>query len=165
MYGVVDLADTTAVKEEVSHQLATFRRLVGEPPTHIDSHQHVHLRDPARSVLVDVARKLGVPLRHCSNEIRYCGDFYGQTAESAPLLESIRVENLIQILKSLPVGITELACHPGAGADLDTMYRYERDQEVSVLCDSQVRAAINRLGIKLCSFGEAPICSMEAKHW
>jgi chitin disaccharide deacetylase len=35
-----------------------FRRLVGKVPTHIDSHQHVHRREPVRAVLIALARKL-----------------------------------------------------------------------------------------------------------
>ena len=36
LYEVVPINDTTAVADEVSRQLTTFRRLVGKDPTHID---------------------------------------------------------------------------------------------------------------------------------
>src|SRR5262249_21163868 len=39
----VPLGEPEAVRWEVDRQLAAFRRLVGRNPTHIDSHQHVHL--------------------------------------------------------------------------------------------------------------------------
>ena len=45
-------------------QLERFRELVGRDPTHLDSHQHVHLREPARSALIELAAELGVALRH-----------------------------------------------------------------------------------------------------
>src|SRR4029077_6861237 len=51
LYHVVALDQRTAVMEEISCQLATFRNLTGKDPTHIDSHQHVHLREPVRSVV------------------------------------------------------------------------------------------------------------------
>jgi chitin disaccharide deacetylase len=63
------------VTAEVAWQLAMFRRLVGKAPTHIDSHQYVHRREPVRAVLIALARKLTVPLRHFSAAVRYCGDF------------------------------------------------------------------------------------------
>jgi len=152
VYEVVPMDDITAVADEVSRQLATFRHLVGRDPTHIDSHQHVHRWGPVRSVLAETARKLGVPLRHCSPEVRYRGEFYGQTGKGEPFPDAISVDRLIKILETLPPGVTELGCHPGVGDDLDTMYRSERAQEVEVLCDSRVRAAISALGIELCSF-------------
>src|SRR5438128_7485420 len=45
-YDVVPLTDEAAVRAEVDRQLAAFESLVGRPPTHVDSHQHVHLREP-----------------------------------------------------------------------------------------------------------------------
>jgi predicted glycoside hydrolase/deacetylase ChbG (UPF0249 family) len=152
LYEVVPFDDPATIAEEVCRQLATFRRLAGKDPTHIDSHQHVHSQEPVRGILIETARKLDVPLRNCNPEICYCGEFYGQTAEGFPYPEGISVERLIKTLEGLPPGFTELGCHPGEGNDLDTMYRDEREEEVKVLCDTRVRAAIARLGIELCSF-------------
>ena len=154
LYEVVPVADVSAVEAEVSRQLLTFRRLVGKDPTHLDSHQHVHLREPIRTVMIEAARKLGVPLRHCGSKARYCGDFYGQTAEGAPLPDLISVNHLLEILARLPGGLVELGCHPGEGNDLDTMYLHEREEETKVLCDPQVRAAITSMRAELCSFGD-----------
>lgn len=154
LYQVASVNDASAVAEEVSRQLAEFRRLTGRDPTHVDSHQHVHREEPVRSVLVEAARLLGVPLRDCTPAIQYRGDFYGQSAEGWPYPEGISVENLLCILTTLPPGITELGCHPGIGDSLDTMYRAERAEEVKTLCDPRIRAAIEHEGIELCSFGE-----------
>ncbi len=152
LYEVIATDDADAVAEEVGLQLAAFRRLVGRNPTHMDSHQHVHLREPVRSVMIEHARMLGVPLRHMSSAICYCGDFYGQTAEGMPLTNAISVEAMLAILAGLPEGNTELACHPGLSDDLETMYRSERAQELSTLCDPRVRNAIDSMDIQLCSF-------------
>jgi len=152
LYEVVPLDDERRVAGEVSRQLVDFRRLVGREPTHLDSHQHVHRREPVRSILLEMARQLGVPLRGYNRLVRYLGDFYGQTAEGLPLPGAISVERLIAIMNALPAGFTELGCHPGHGDDLDTIYRRERAEEVNVLCDPRVRAAIDSLGIRLCSF-------------
>jgi predicted glycoside hydrolase/deacetylase ChbG (UPF0249 family) len=154
LYEVVRLTDAEAVESEVTAQLAAFRRLVGDDPTHLDSHQHVHLREPARPALLEVARAIEVPLRHFSPAIRHCGSFYGQTAEGAPLPDAIGVGSLLAILAALPEGITELACHPGYAEDLDTMYRSERAREVEALCDPRTRSAIETMGTELCSFGD-----------
>jgi hypothetical protein len=86
--------------------------------------------------------------------VSYCGDFYGQTDDGAPLPDSLSVEGLLQILGELAPGVTELGCHPGEGVDWDTSYRDERAREVCVLCDPRVRDALPGLGIELCSFRE-----------
>ena len=152
LYQVVPADDERAVADEVARQLSAFRRLTGAEPTHIDSHQHAHLREPLRSVVMEVARQARIHVRHCSPDVTYCGEFYGQTAEGAPLPGRVTTEELIRILAALPPGFTEIGCHPGAGDDLDTMYRTERGEEVKVLCDPRVRQAVIALGIELCSF-------------
>jgi len=156
LYEVVPIQDAPVVAAEVSRQLTAFRRLVGRDPTHLDSHQHVHRWEPLRTVLTAVAHELRVPLRHCSADICYCGDFYGQTADGTPLPDAMSVESLIHILATLAPGSTELCCHPGVGNDLDTMYCSERAEEVKVLCDPRVRTAIDTMGIHLRSFLNFP---------
>jgi predicted glycoside hydrolase/deacetylase ChbG (UPF0249 family) len=156
LYTVVPLQDTAAIAAEVSRQLDLFYRLMGRGPSHIDSHQHVHLREPVNTILTQMARDLGIALRHCSPDVCYRGNFYGQTAEGTPLPDAISVEGLIHILMTLPAGCTELGCHPADGDDLNTMYRRERMQELGVLCDPRVRAAIKAMGIEMCSFLNLP---------
>jgi predicted glycoside hydrolase/deacetylase ChbG (UPF0249 family) len=151
-YQVVPMDNRDAVEEEVRRQLAAFRRLMGQDPTHIDSHQHVHHVEPACSVLVELARELAAPLRHFCPAVHYCGSFYGQAVKGYPYPEGIRVGTLIETLKSLPPGVTELGCHPGEGDDVDSMYRGERADEVKTLCDPRVRAALDAEGIELGSF-------------
>lgn len=157
VYEVVPANDATAVKGEVDRQLAAFRDLVGRDPTHIDSHHHVHREKPGRSVLAEVAARLGVPLRHYSRAVRYCGDFYGQTATGIPYPEGLELTGLIKVLVELPPGVTELGCHPGKQDDVDSMYCRERAEEVKVLCDPRVRETIVREGIQLCSFAEVNV--------
>lgn len=152
LYEVAPLDDVRAVDEEVQRQVKSFFSLVGRKPTHLDSHQHVHSREPVRSVVRAVADELAVPLRHVTPEVRYCGRFYGQTTEGSPLDGSITTRALIGILSTLEPGTTELACHPGYATDLDTMYRDERATEVAVLCDPKVRAVIEAERIELRSF-------------
>jgi predicted glycoside hydrolase/deacetylase ChbG (UPF0249 family) len=151
-YEVVPADDSEVIMEEAARQLAAFRRLLGRDPTHLDSHQHVHLREPVRSVLIEIAGNLAVPLRHHEPRIRYCGDFYGQMGEGEPLPGSISVDALIEIFAALPPGATELACHPGLDDELQSTYRSERVEEVKVLCDPRVRATVAAKEIELCSF-------------
>jgi predicted glycoside hydrolase/deacetylase ChbG (UPF0249 family) len=152
LYEVVPLDDPDAVAVEVQRQFASFRRLLGRDPTHLDSHQHVHRTEPLASILAELARALGVPLRHRTRGVRHEGRFYGQTGDGTPLPAAISVDALLRIIAELPFGVTELGCHPGLDDDIVSMYRRERRREVETLCDPRVRRAIETGGIRLCSF-------------
>lgn len=158
VYEVVCLSDRTALESEAFRQLETFQDLMHANPTHLDSHQHVHLHEPARAVAGILADALAIPLRSRDRRVRYCGKFYGQSAEGVPMPELIQPEHLIRILRRLPTGITELGCHPGSADDreLMTMYRDERASELNTLCDPRVRSALGQAGIDLCSFRDVP---------
>lgn len=156
LYKVVDAEDKQAVDAEIANQVAQFRSLVGRNPSHLDSHQHVHRSEPARSIMLNLAQELGVPLRECDPRIRYFGDFYGQGAEGEHLSDTITVTNLKQILTSIPDGVTELGCHPGYDDRLQTPYRLERAEEVRVLCNPAIRDCLKQFQIELRSFDALP---------
>jgi predicted glycoside hydrolase/deacetylase ChbG (UPF0249 family) len=155
-YEVVPMNDARAVAAEVEKQIETFMRLMGRIPTHLDSHQHVHQDEPLKSVLLAHAKKFGVVLRHAGARVNYCGDFYGQSDKGYAYHEGISVAALIKILRGLPPGVSELGCHPGLDAELDSVYRVEREMECAALCDEQVKAAVVAQGIELISFSGLP---------
>jgi predicted glycoside hydrolase/deacetylase ChbG (UPF0249 family) len=153
IYQVVPAADTDEYRRELDRQLTAFRALTGRDPTHLDSHQHVHSDEPLRSVLLDTAGELHIPVRNCDPRVRYDGSFYGQSGRGYPVPNAIEVDSLVQLIDTLPAGLTELGCHPGEGdAAIDSMYRAERAREVRALCDPRVREQIRSAGIRLCSF-------------
>ena len=154
LYERVDRQDARAVEAEIRAQLALCRELLRRDPTHLDSHQHVHTEEPARSILDGIARELDVPLRHRSARLRHDGRFYGQTRTGDPLTAGITPAHLVEMLGSLPDGVTEVACHPGFADDLVTMYHAEREVELETLCDPAVRRAICDEGIALIGFAD-----------
>ena len=94
---------------------SSFRRLTGRDPTHLDSHQHVH-NWRARDGDLPRHRATSWAFRCATTPegIRYCGDFYGQTAEGdADPGGDHAPSALIEIIRALPPGVTELGCHPG----------------------------------------------------
>ena len=155
VYQVIPPDDCGALRQEVSRQLAEFRSLMGCDPSHIDSHQHAHLKPPLTQIAEEAARDIGVPLRERIGGIRYDGRFYGQSANGWPYPEGITPAALIRICENLPQGITELGCHPSEDEDLDSMYLHERTVELEALCDPRMREALGRTRIRLCSFLEA----------
>ena len=142
----------SAVAGEVRSQLEAFRELTGRDPTHLDSHQHVHRREPARAALLALAEELAVPLRELDRRVRYCGEFYGQNDRGEPFPELVTAERLIGLIAELPPGVTELGCHPARGRVPGSSYDAERERELEALCDPRVRAALEDAGIELTSF-------------
>ena len=155
LYEVVPPDDEARVREEVLRQFEVFQQLMGQPPTHVDSHQHVHREGAAHRVARQMASRLGVPLRQFHPRIRYDGRFYGQGRNAQSCPEWISVDALIRLIETLPDGITEFGCHPALGRDVDSMYRDEREVEVATLCDPRVREALDANGVALVSFRDA----------
>lgn len=150
-YEVVPTDDPVAVQRELVAQLARFRELLGREPTHLDSHQHVHRDGPVRASMTRAGRELDIPVRHFSG-FWYCGAFYGQGRRGAPLPGGITPLALAGLIRELPAGASELACHPAQLIDIDTDYAEERLVELRALCDPCVRAAVDETGASLCDF-------------
>jgi predicted glycoside hydrolase/deacetylase ChbG (UPF0249 family) len=140
----------------LDRQLRRFERLMGRPPTHLDSHHDVH-RDPrVLPLLLERAAELGIPLRGHSGA-RCLTRFYGQWGGEVHL-EQVSVGSLVGMLRSdVADGVTELVCHPGyADAELQSSYGRARDSELQTLCDRRVRAALDEEGIRLLGFRDLP---------
>jgi predicted glycoside hydrolase/deacetylase ChbG (UPF0249 family) len=153
VYEVVPDDDAAALRAEVERQRDAFEKLVGRPPTHLDSHQHVHRSEPVGSAARSLAARLRIPLRHFTPGLRYCGDFYGQGGKGERLPERITTDALVRTIASLAAGVTELCCHPGEDATLPSAYREERVTELAALCDPLVRAALRLHAVELIPFG------------
>jgi predicted glycoside hydrolase/deacetylase ChbG (UPF0249 family) len=148
-----DLDDEGAVREEFAAQLQRFYELMGRPPTHIDSHRHMHLDDSVRELFVELAAPVGVPLRG-DGRVRFVGNFYAQWEWGVTELEHVSIAALQQIIREeVREGWTELSCHPGyVTDDYLPMYRHEREAELRTLTDDRIRATIDELGIELESY-------------
>ena len=152
-YSHCDGDDPEAVAAECRAQLQRFRALLGRDPTHLDSHQHVHESEPAKGVAEALAAELGVPLRN--RAIRYEGGFYGQTGKGEPFPDGITPERLLDLIRALPPGWTEIGCHPAAGPVPTSSYDAERQIELETLRDPEVKSLLNVTHINLCSFAQA----------
>jgi predicted glycoside hydrolase/deacetylase ChbG (UPF0249 family) len=154
-------ADARDVRAEVEAQVARFERLVGRPPTHLDSHHHVGLYPPVRDVVLDVARALGVAVRSQDAAARARAravrlatpdHFFGESGPDAYWSPA----RTLRQLRALPPGVSEFMTHPG-WFDADLGYsRYGRQREIEMvgLGAPAARAAVNALGIVLCHFGQ-----------
>jgi chitin disaccharide deacetylase len=154
-YERAPLDDAKLLEVEVAGQFEKFASLLGTAPTHVDSHQHAHRNEPLCSIVTAKAAEFGIPVRHFTPDVRYCGDFYGQDDEGRSLPERVTAKFLAELLSSLLPGTTELCCHPAAIVDFDSTYSEERVRELAALCDPVLKANLERADIELRSFASA----------
>lgn len=153
-----DTSDLPAVRDEFYRQMESFHRLLGRPPTHIDSHRHAHLERGLLEVFCELAAPTGVPVRG-DGRVRFIGGFYGQWEWKVTDLEHVGVLALQRILRTeLADGWTEISCHPAYVTDdyLRSVYLHERRVELATLTDPAIRDTIAALGVQLASYAEFP---------
>lgn len=152
VYERVSDLEPTALRQEVDEQFALFLELLQSSPTHIDSHQHAHRREPLRSIVIDAARRASVPVRHFTTQVRYRGDFFGRDEKGGQLAERLEPAWLASFIAGLEPGISELCCHPALWVDFESDYAQERVRELHALCSPEVRSAIHERGVVLQTF-------------
>jgi len=156
-------AEPDEVRREVDAQLEAFDRRFNRPPTHLDSHHHVHRLPRIGEAILAVALAGRLPLRSQDAGFREGLRRRGaRTADHFVGGDGVEPywtpERLLDTLAGLPIGLTELMCHPGHFDDALAYSRYgkQRETELTALCDPEARATVERLGIRLCHFGALP---------
>ena len=148
------------VRRECEAQIEAFGRRFGRAPTHLDSHHHVHRLPRVMDAVVDVVQDARLPLRSQDSGFRdglrrrgiVTTDAFVGDAQIEPYWTT---ERLLDQLATLPLGVTELMCHPGVFDEALAYSRYGRQREVELaaFCDVEARATVERLDIRLCHFG------------
>jgi chitin disaccharide deacetylase len=154
-------AEAKEVEAEIEAQLARFVALTRRAPTHLDTHHHVGLYAPVDEVLLRAARRLGVAVRSQTEQARARArtaslktpdHFFGEAGPAAYWSAA----RLRQVLRTLPVGVSEFMTHPGQCDEALSGSRYGRQRETELvgLGNLAARAAVVSLGIRLCHFGD-----------
>ena len=145
---------------EARAQLDLFLELTGRLPTHLDSHHHSHRHPVVCEALIALAKEHDLPIRNASPEVgarlrregvattdSFVERFFGEDA---------RLDVLIEILRDIRPGITELMCHP-ANVDEElrstSSYSAERERELEVLTHGDALRVVQELGIRPAHFG------------
>lgn len=150
-----DTHDLRATHDELNRQLDAFARLMGRPPTHIDSHRHAHRERHLFDAFLEWTIDLDVPVRG-NGQVNFVGGFYAQWEWKVTNLEYVSVPFLQRMIREeVPVGVTELSCHPGyITSDYQGAYSDEREVEIRTLIDPRVRGTIVNEGIDLISYAD-----------
>jgi len=161
------------VKKEWRSQIEAFIKASGRKPTHIDSHHHSSYFSPNlfRGML-ELAKEydcaIRFPFTEVSSEIE-------ETAKHVPDLvqefnprrpdvffvnfydETATKEDLLNIISNVGEGTSEIMCHPGYVDDAfakESVYNFQRERELKILTDADIKQAIESQNIKLITFAD-----------
>lgn len=153
------------------------------PPTHIDSHQHLHVLPGLAQPIAELAQRYGIAKMRCPAEPHTFDGGYraplarrvardGLTlcaqwaASDCPLLSPdvfygmlagghLSVDRLLAIVAQLPSGTSEIMVHPGT-ANLNALYPwdYHWPDELAAVTDATVVQYVRSSGIQLVSFSD-----------
>jgi len=168
------------IEVEWRAQIDRFCTILGQSPDHLDSHHFAsYLRQEIFEIMLSLAQEYHCPIRFPQDllmESIVSGLPPAFTVAfrqfSQTLLSAYRVrhpdrllidffdaqatkESLLELLRALQPGVTELMCHPGVvDSQLMAMsgYAQPRQRELDILMDMEVKKAISELGIGLVDF-------------
>lgn len=133
------------IEQKFLEQVEIFKKIVGRMPDHIDGHHHAHILPPIGKIISAYCQRNKIKLR---GQVRHIDSFFGQHAKELP-----STKKLIEILKNLPNGISEIMFHPGfVTSDLKSSYLKGRELELIALTSPKVKQAIKDLGIEAISW-------------
>jgi predicted glycoside hydrolase/deacetylase ChbG (UPF0249 family) len=140
------------IASELESQFERFFTLFGEPPSHIDSHHHVHMIADIFPLVAEFARTKGVPLRLDRDEVlrqslmtdgirssdSFSSAFYGD--EISPSLFTAILDDAV----CRGEGSLEIMCHPSFVDKtlMTSKYCYQRLDELDVLTQPALKWAI-----------------------
>ena len=170
------------VRAEWRAQIEKFVGLTGRNPTHLDSHHHSSYFSPAWFAgMLALAREFECAIRlpwprqppaagmaggSQAALMARLQQFAPAALAAAPVphpdnfeigfyAEGATQASLLDLLRHLPEGTTEIMCHPGLpddGLPALTSYTTARARELEILTDPDVRRAVAENGVKLVSF-------------
>lgn len=148
------------VSRELEAQIFLFEKMAGRPPSHLDSHHHSALHLSIQPVFAEAARVRGIPVRASSaaarDSLRAAGARTPDRFVDAFYGDGANAETLRAILGNLAGGqTTELMCHPGRADErllAGSTYAREREREIALLCDPELKTLLSEHGIELVSF-------------
>ena len=178
--------DEREIYLELKAQLEAVKK-IGVPVTSLSSHEHVHMMPGILKIFIKLAKEYNVPSIRClSSEpvfppislkkiykiflLSFLGrKMKGQLSRSGinftdsflGLLESGNIQEsvLMEMIKKLRPGTTELVCHPGflSPEIVDRCVFYLNcETELHALTSRNVKELIREEGVKLIKFGALP---------
>jgi predicted glycoside hydrolase/deacetylase ChbG (UPF0249 family) len=177
------LFDLREVEREVDAQIETIKA-AGVKVTHLNSVDHMHIRGNLAKSISVVARKHGLRCFRCpadkvrppslkldpdriaavqeyhQSAINAIGIYAAQRMRStenfggAALAGFLTPDLMIETIKTLPIGLTELMVHPGIRSSDKGFEGPDREAELEALTDPRIKPLLQELQIGLTHFGK-----------
>jgi predicted glycoside hydrolase/deacetylase ChbG (UPF0249 family) len=154
-------ATSAHIEREARAQLARFVELTGRQPTHLDAHLHAHSWPRFQAIVVALAREQQLPVRPATSALAVALRAAGVRAPDHFIDEffvpgSMTLAGVLDALRQLPPGVSELMCHPGYDDDAlsDSSFRAQREAEIAILCSAEVRQALAEHDVMLVSYAD-----------
>ena len=167
---------------EIRAQFAAFAA-TGLPLDHVNGHKHVHLHPTVARLVVEIGREYGMravrlpvepaaPLRLAARQERHKGAAWSPVAtalrkrlDHEGLARNDNVfglawtgamteDRLLALLPHLPDGVSEIYCHPAAGAASSFAPGYRHAEELAALVSPRVRGLVETLGLRLLRYAD-----------
>lgn len=147
----------TVVTAETHAQLERFEALLGQKPTHLDVHKHLHQHANVLEGVMVAAAERRLPVRSITAgmrtllraQVKTNDHFIGEAGAEAYWT----LERLLQWIPQLEDGVTELMCHPGhAPSQVNSGYAAQREVELATFVDPRAREALHQAGVTLADF-------------
>ncbi|MFA5393600.1 MAG: ChbG/HpnK family deacetylase [Candidatus Ratteibacteria bacterium] len=163
--------DRAALKKELFSQAGLIRDY-GINPTHLDSHQHLHLLPAVRNIAFEIAKKFGIKWirlpssrpaglqeigvnllnRALKSGAKRQGLCFTDSFLGFPERGRMDEERLSLILRRLKPGLAEMMVHPGYDASGKYAWDYRWEDEIKALTSERVKKIIKEQGITLTNF-------------
>jgi predicted glycoside hydrolase/deacetylase ChbG (UPF0249 family) len=174
------------VYDELRAQIERILR-AGIQPTHLDTHKHTHLAPPVLEAVARLSEDFGIrwvrrpfdfpisasaapfPKRMTSRVLGVMRPWFHRVLERRrcrttdhfagfQITGRFRTQELVELLRVIPEGSTELMCHPGkcgpALRQARTRLKESREAELQALVSEEARREIELSGIELVSYRE-----------
>jgi len=175
--------DLREVEREADAQLDTLRS-AGIRISHLSSVDHLHIRGNLAQSLALVCKKHAIRCFRCpadkvrppslkldAERIAAVEEYHQSALGSVNIYAAQRMRStenfggaaltghltpdlLLETLRSLPVGLTELMVHPGLAAAPSGFEGPDREQELNALTDPRLKAVFKEVNIGLTSFAK-----------
>jgi predicted glycoside hydrolase/deacetylase ChbG (UPF0249 family) len=144
------------LRGEIRKQIQLFQKMTGNLPSHLDYHFGLHYLSDVMAIYALTAEEYKIPIRwggqyagshpnHHSPKI-FCDEFRGS--------EHTTIQDFLKLVDHSWDGIMEMCCHPGyfTPGGLPDTYNREREVELAILTDSQLKVELEKRKIQLVNY-------------